>query len=95
MDDHAQRIADGQQQDLRRLARRYDLLPHVQRQEVLELRRAILTSDQGVRDLAELLPERMAYLATVVDSQTLVAIGPSGNSDLPGPAVEWTTSHTA
>lgn len=71
--DRAQRIADGQQQELRRLGRRYGLLPDVQRQEVLELRCELMTDGRAVRVLAERLPERMAQLERLLEPAVLSA----------------------
>ncbi len=60
--DHAQRISDGQQRELRKLAHRYGKLPALQRAEILALRHDILTTDRAVVELSSRLPEVAARL---------------------------------
>ena len=71
--DRAQRIADGQQQDLRRLGRRYGLLLDVQRQEVLQLRRELMTDGRALRTVAERRPARLAELERLIEPAVLSA----------------------
>ena len=69
--DRAQRVADGQQQDLRRLSRRYATLPGVQRQEVLALRCELMVDDQARRALTRRFPEPMGRIGALVEPLVL------------------------
>lgn len=69
---HAQRVADGQQRELRSLARRYGALPALQRDEILALRRDLLTTDRAITELADRIPDRVADLRKTVLAEALL-----------------------
>jgi preprotein translocase subunit SecA len=55
--DRAQRVSDGQQEQLRDLARRYGALPARQRDELLDFRAEVLTGERAADELADRLAE--------------------------------------
>lgn len=71
--DHAQRVADGQQRELRDLSRRYGSLPAAQRQDVLARREELLTTDLAWREIGERLPDRAEGLAAQLADEQLIA----------------------
>lgn len=56
--DRAQRVSDGQQEQLRDLARRYGALPAHQRDEVLDLRAEVLAGGRAADDLTDRVADR-------------------------------------
>ncbi len=69
--DQAQRISDGQQGELRSLARRYGSLPALQREDLLAVRDDVLRTDRGTRDLRLRIADRLDELADEVDEAEL------------------------
>lgn len=70
--DHAQRISDGQQRELRNLGRRYGSLLAIQRDEILQLRRELLTTGRPLTELGLRIPRRLAALRREVPEEGLL-----------------------
>lgn len=69
--DQAQRIAQGQQVELRSLARRYGELPSLQRAELLDFRAEVLNGDRATHEMRARIADRVSELEALVTASDL------------------------
>ena len=70
---HAQRVAEGQDQKLREMSARYGELLAEQRSRVMDMRRGILTGDDGMTIILDAIPGRAAELEDQIGRDKLAA----------------------
>lgn len=68
--EHAQRIAEGEATELRRITWQYNQQLQAQRRQVLEHRELLLTTELAAEQLAEAAPERWAELPETITDET-------------------------